>query len=170
MTFPNTYGEVMRSLDVDQLPEPLLSQYRDNSRVKEWVHVADRVHRAEKVSSWTQWTDEESAAYAIEDYRLFSRLRGYSEAEIREFGRYITLCRQLKEEMGDEDYCVDAEFAIKQIVSTPAYFEVDRILFEMSQAASNGQELFTREAAALALDEALSDLDEIEPALKEAVR
>ncbi|MCY1165283.1 hypothetical protein D9M73_51860 [compost metagenome] len=167
MTFPRTYGEVMQLLDVDKLPEPLRSQYWANPRVKEWTHIADRVHRAEKVSSWTQWTREEAAAYEVGDYRLFSQLRGYNEAEIEEFERYITLSIQLNEQMGD-DYCAAAAFAIQQIVSTPGYEEVDGILFEMSQAASTGREYVATEVAASAFDDTLSGLDEIESALNEA--
>lgn len=88
--------------------------------MKEWVHAADRVERAEKVSSWTQWTCEETAAYAAIDRRLFSRLRGYTEAEIGEFEHFMTLSNQLNIQMGDEDYCFAITFEIKKIVTTPS--------------------------------------------------
>ncbi len=135
MMFPKTYGEVMRPLDVNQLPMPLLLQYQCIPRVKEWVHIADRVRRAEKVSSWTQWSAGESAANEVDDYRLFSRLRGYNEAEIEEFERFIALCDHL-----GEDFCFSAEIAMNQIVRTPEYHAVEGILYDLSQVASTGRD------------------------------
>jgi len=67
---------------------------------------------------------------------LFSRLRGYTEAEIGEFEHFITLSNQLNMQMGDEDYCFAMTFEIKKIVTTPSYDVVDDILFKILQAAS----------------------------------
>lgn len=132
--FPKTYGEVMRPLDVNQLPEPLLSEVRSKPLVREWVHLHDRVRRAEKVSSWTQWTAEEIAAYEAADYVLFSRLRGYSEAEIEEYTRCMALMEQVDLEMSGSD-CLDACWEILKIVRTPAYDRVEEILLGMARAA-----------------------------------
>jgi len=135
--FPRTYGEVMLPLVVDRLPEPLLTLYRSNPRVTQWVHLQDRVRRAEKVSSWTQWTADESAAYDREDYRRFSQLRGYADAEIDEFEQFIHLTYALDAEMhqqGEVDFCINAEWEIQQIVRTPAYERIEEELARMSEA------------------------------------
>lgn len=132
---PKTYGDVMRPLDVDRLPQSLLSLYQENPEIREWVHLAERVRRAEKISSWTQWTTDESAAYEMGDFRVFSRLRGYSQDEIEEFARFIALTGRINHSMGDEDFCAAFDFEIQEIVATPEFAQIQRQLMAMSREA-----------------------------------
>ena len=114
----------MRPLDIKKLPEPLLTQYRDMPAVREWLHLMDRVRRAEKISSWAQWTPEEAIAYEVEDYRQFSQLRGYSESEIGEFLRFVQLSFELDCEMallGESDFCAHAEWAVLKASGKAAF-------------------------------------------------
>lgn len=131
MKLPATYGEVLMPLDLAQLPEPLLSQCAARPLVRSWVVFADRVQRAEKVSAWTQWTPDEHDAYDRGDWRAFSRLRGYSEAEIADFDSYLALCAQVDAAMGEPGFCESAGFALTQLLRTSEYERVECMLLEL---------------------------------------
>jgi hypothetical protein len=80
MKFPNTYGEVMAPFDAELLCASTANLYAHDLKIRTWIDLYFRVRRAEKVSSWTQWTAEERKLYSNEEYRRFSRLRGYTES------------------------------------------------------------------------------------------
>ena len=48
MPQPSTYGEVLKPLDLAVLTPDLAQIYRNDDQFREWVHVYDRVRRAEK--------------------------------------------------------------------------------------------------------------------------
>lgn len=132
--FPATYGEVMAPLDHTCLPDDLRQLYASDHVFREWLDLADKVRRAEKISCWSQWTPEQHAAYEANDLLEFSRLRGYTEAEIADFTRFLSMTGELNEQHG-EDFCMDVEFAVSQIVQTDALLAIHQELFRMSEAA-----------------------------------
>lgn len=96
------YGDFMLPFDVQALPTEVRDVYAASALVREWMHLADLVMRAEMISSPSDWSLEEKAAYDAGDTLTFSRLRGYSEAEIAEFERFVALCGEVDMEQGDE--------------------------------------------------------------------
>lgn len=95
------YGDFMRPLDVDQLQ--LSDDMRSDAEVMRYIVLHDKTLRAEKVSDFEDWTQEETDAYRTEDWRKFSRLRGYSEAEISDYADYVDLSDALVAKYGDDD-------------------------------------------------------------------
>lgn len=132
--FPATYGEVMGVFDAVLLPHYWRSLYESDLVFREWVHLTDKVRRAEKVSCWTQWTPEQRAAYEAGDLLLFSLLRGYTEAEIAEFSRSMALMVELNVRHGD-DFCLNVEYALGQLVETERLRAINHELCRMSEAA-----------------------------------
>lgn len=132
---PATYGEVMKPLDVEALPEDLLDLYKSNPLFREWVHLHESVHRAEKISSWTEWTAEQGEAYQSGDYAGFSRLRGYTEGEIEDFQRFVALTEKLDIDQKDENFSHAASWAINQLVSTPRLWDIEAELAVISGLA-----------------------------------
>lgn len=125
----------MGPLDVALFPDGLRRLYESDLVFVEWVHLTDRVRRAEKISCWTQWTPEQRAAYQSNDLLQFSRLRGYTEAEIAEFIRSMALVGELDAEHG-EGFCLDVEYVLGLIVKTEALRAIDQKLYRMSEAES----------------------------------
>jgi hypothetical protein len=133
--WPATYGDVLAPLDPAALPDDLAVLYRRDALFRDWVHALDSSIRAEKVSSWTTWTDAERRAYDAGDIRAFSRLRGYAEAEIAAYLRYLELTRCLDAEHPDDpDFTFCAMHGVLQTMRTPAYDRVEAKL----QALSDG--------------------------------
>ena len=60
--------------------------------VAEFRELTSRVIAAEKVGFWSDWTPEERAFYAADDWRAFSTSRGYTEAEIAEYSKWLSMC------------------------------------------------------------------------------
>ncbi len=119
---PATYGDVLAPLDVTALPEHLAILYRDSALFRDWVHAFDRTTRAEKVSSWTTWTNAERLAWDAGDVVAFSRLRGYTEAEIADHLAYLELTGRLDAEHPDDpDFTFCTLHAVLQTMCTPAY-------------------------------------------------
>jgi len=119
---PATYGEVLGALDVAALPQELAALYRDDALFREWVHALDRTARAEKVSSWTTWTLAERRAWDAGDVAAFSRLRGYTEAQIADYLGYLELTRRLDvEHVDDLDFTFCAMHDVLRAIATPAY-------------------------------------------------
>lgn len=132
--FPATYGEVMAPLDHARLPDDLRQLYASDHLFREWLDLADRVRRAEKISCWTQWTPEQHAAYEARDLLEFSRLRGYTESEISDFNRFMSMTAELNVQHGD-DFSLEVEFAVSQIVQTDKLLAIEQELFRMSETA-----------------------------------
>lgn len=95
------YGELMRPLDVDLLQ--LSDDMRADVEVMRYIVLHDKTLRAEKVSDSEDWTREETDAYRSGDWREFSRLRGYSDAEVSDFADYVDLSDALVAKYGDDD-------------------------------------------------------------------
>lgn len=108
----STYGETMRPLDLNALE--LEPAHRIDTDVIRFIELADRNSRAEKVSNPDDWTPAERAAYDSGDWKLFSRLRGYSESEIADFGEWLQLVAILDLRYGS-DYSVSLSYAIDRL-------------------------------------------------------
>ena len=127
----NNYGDVLGPLVLTNLHESLQAQLAARPDLLAFVQLADKVHRAEKISSWTDWTDEERQAFDSGDYAAFSRLRGYTEDEIETFDRYLAVSQKLIDELGEDEIC-SIEFEIQQAVATIASEHVAEELNELS--------------------------------------
>jgi len=133
---PATYGEVLAPLDVAALPEHLAVLYRDSPLFQDWVHAFDRTTRAEKVSSWTTWTNAERRAWDEGDVVAFSRLRGYTEAEIADHLAYRDLTTRLDaEHPEDPDFTFCTLHELLQTMCTPAYEALEARLQALSAVA-----------------------------------
>lgn len=95
------YGDVMEPLNLADLA--LADEMRADPDVLQYVVMLDRTMRAEKVSDPGEWTPEETAAYRSGEYETFSRLRGYTDAEIRDFNSQLALGSKLIERYGEDD-------------------------------------------------------------------
>jgi len=123
---PATYGEVLAALDVAALPDALAALYRDSALFRDWVHALDRTARAEKVSSWTTWSPAERRAWDAGDVAGFSRLRGYTEAEIADYLGYLELTRRLDAaHPEDPDFTFCAMHDVLATMRTPAFDELE---------------------------------------------
>ncbi len=96
---PETYGEIMRPLDIDALG--LIEEHRNDPLIQRFIKVSDAVKRAEKISDPDTWTAEQKEAYG-RDYKRFSELRGYTPAEIRQFGEFVDLVGQVDAKYGED--------------------------------------------------------------------
>ena len=131
---PSTYAEVLAPLDMARLPEALQQLATADPLIARFITALDQVHREEKVSSWSQWTQAQAAGWAAQDHRLFSRLRGYSDEQIEQFEQYLELARQVDAKYG-EQIAIELNYTVQQACSTPAFEAVERQLFAMGRAA-----------------------------------
>jgi hypothetical protein len=130
---PATYGEVLDPLDVAGLPDPLAALHRDSALFRDWVQALDRTMRAEKVSSWTTWTEPERRAWDAGDVVGFSRLRGYTEAEISDYLAYLELTRRLDAGHPDDpDFSFCALHDVLRLVRTPGFDALEAQLRALS--------------------------------------
>lgn len=130
--FPATYGAVMRPFQIDQLPADIQKLYADDPMFREWLDLADKTARAEKISSWTTWTAEEAAAYEAGDTVTFSRLRGYTEEEIADFQRFVALVSQLSIRYQADDFCIGVLYCHSVAFDMPAKAEIDAELWRLA--------------------------------------
>jgi hypothetical protein len=138
-SLPATYGDVLTPLDVTSLPPSLATLHRDDTLFRDWVQALDRTVRAEKVSSWTTWTAAERQAWDASDTVAFSRLRGYTEAEIADYLRYLELTQALDAAHPDDpDFSFCTMHDVLQTMRTPAFDALDAHLQALSDAAPPG--------------------------------
>jgi hypothetical protein len=96
----------------------LTEEERCDPDVLAFMAASVRAKREEKSSDPAEWTAQESAAYSRGDWRTFSRLRGYTEAEIANFGEFIRLAGVLDARYG-RDYAASLSFAIDEARAQP---------------------------------------------------
>lgn len=100
------------------VPEGFLTEAEQRDPdVLAFIVASRRVALEEKSSDPAQWTAQESAAYERGDWRTFSRLRGYSEDEIANFGEYMRLAGVLDERYG-RDYSASLAFGLDNVDAT----------------------------------------------------
>ncbi len=102
-TSPRMTGEQAFAAHVDV--SWLTPEQQADPDVVEFVRTSRRRDAEEKESSPYDWTDAENAAYDSGDWRRFSELRGYTPAEIENFGRSMELARALDARYG-EDFAI----------------------------------------------------------------
>lgn len=129
-----TYGEVFRPLEIDRLPPNLRLQLMQDPELMTWVLLVERVLRAEKISSWVDWTEAEHAAYDSESFEPFSRLRGYSEEEIADFSTYLQGVARWSALWG-EDEVAGIVAVVQEAMETEQSAEVDDFLVRRSREA-----------------------------------
>jgi len=94
------YGDRMRPLDIEALP--LLEEHQGDPLVLRFIELYDRISRAEMISDPRTWSEDERAAYRAGDWRSFSRLRGYTWAEIAEFADYLSAVGEVDAKHGPD--------------------------------------------------------------------
>lgn len=97
---PRMTGEQAFSADVDV--SWLSTEQQADTDVVEFVRTSRRATAEEKESSPYDWTEAENAAYDSGDWRRFSELRGYTAAEIENFGRSHELAGVLDARYGED--------------------------------------------------------------------
>jgi hypothetical protein len=97
------YGDIMRPLCVSSLQ--LSEEMRLDPEVTRYIYLLDRTMRAEKVSDPNTWAQEQRVAYDRDDWREFSRLRGYTEDEMHDFQTYLDLTYVLIEKYSEDEVC-----------------------------------------------------------------
>lgn len=71
--------------------------------VREFLELSLLTSAQEKSSRPEDWTPEQRNAHDKGDWRLFSRLRGYTEEEIHTFARYLGAVEKVEAAHGDPD-------------------------------------------------------------------
>lgn len=105
------YGDVMKPLDFRALQ--LADEMRLDPDVERYVLLSYQTSAAEIVSDPETWTAEQMQAYARDDWRAFSKLRGYTDEEIHAFDAYLELNRVLSDRYGQDDVAA-IDFAIHE--------------------------------------------------------
>jgi hypothetical protein len=77
----------------------------------EFVRLTRATSAAEKQSDPKDWTPEQRKAYDDGDWRTFSRLRGYTEEEIKDYGAYMDVANKLIAKYG-ADIVMGEEIAL----------------------------------------------------------
>lgn len=75
---------------------------RDDPDVHAFIERARQADAEEKVSDPDDWTPDQRASWARGDWREFSRLRGYTDAEIANFDEYLRLAYLMIDRYGEE--------------------------------------------------------------------
>jgi hypothetical protein len=95
------YGEVMKPFDFSSLQ--LGDEMRLDPDVERYARLSYQTSAAEIVSDPETWTAVQTQAYAAGNWRSFSKLRGYSDDEVRAFGEFLELNRVLSAKYGQDD-------------------------------------------------------------------
>lgn len=106
------------------LRHALTSEQLADHDLAEYAHRAVRVYAEEKESSPDDWTPEQTELYGAGDWESFSRSRGYSDAEIDNFRRYMELALLLQARY-DDVFPMSISYALSYAESSPADSRVD---------------------------------------------
>jgi hypothetical protein len=94
---PSKIQSTLNSKTIDEI----LAQDKNDLLLRSFVISLHEISQAEKDSDPSTWTQEETDAYQSGDYETFSRLRGYTEEEIKAYKRYQKLTQQVDEKYAD---------------------------------------------------------------------
>lgn len=97
-----------------EIAEWLTEDQRSDPAVLEFLQRAYRAGAEEKQSDPDDWSDEERAAHRCGDWKGFSRLRGYTEEEIANFGEFMRLAHLLEARYGD-DFALCLHYELDQL-------------------------------------------------------
>lgn len=95
-------GREMGYFNKEEVELGLSAKERADKDVQEFIDLDDRTSRAEMDRTPEQWTTEQRSAYRSGDWRTFSELSGYSESEISDFERFMTLAENLDARYGKD--------------------------------------------------------------------
>jgi len=91
-------AHAVEGTDTDELEEKVIANsYEECDKILEDTFEARIIKQtkiiiaAEKYGFWSDWTEEQQELYKSRDWRAFSRSRGYTEQEIRDFEIWIEL-------------------------------------------------------------------------------
>ena len=115
---PKTYGEIMKPLDMGALD--LNEDHRNDLLVQKFIKAADTVDRAEKISDPDDWTPEQRKAYDDSNYELFSKLRGYTSSEIKQYKEFVSLVSEIDGKYG-EGTAQDIHYLISEQTKSDLY-------------------------------------------------
>jgi hypothetical protein len=59
--------------------------------VEDFRRVTKAVVAAEKIGSWSDWTEEQRRLYEAGNWRVFSKARGYTDAEIEDYATWLRM-------------------------------------------------------------------------------
>jgi len=99
------YGDSMSPLDIDAAALLLSPGERGDGDVIRFLLLCEATSRAEKISDPRSWSQEERNSFNCGDWQTFSRMRGYSDQEISEYGEFILLSNALDLKYGT-DYAI----------------------------------------------------------------
>lgn len=106
------YGDHMLPLNFADLD--LTAEQRVDPLIQRFVELDEATSRAEMISDPTTWSTELQEAYEQGDITRFSKLRGYTDAEIAEFHEYIGLAKKVDAKYGD-DTAIQISYLITQL-------------------------------------------------------
>lgn len=115
---PKTYGEIMKPLDIGALD--LNEDHRNDLLVQKFIKAADTVDRAEKISDPDDWTPEQRKAYDDSNYALFSKLRGYTSSEIKQYKEFVSLVSEIDGKYG-EGTAQDIHYLVSEQTKSDLY-------------------------------------------------
>lgn len=110
-----TYGNNMVPLNIEAVLNKFSDAEKIDPLIRRFIELTDATSRAEKISNPDDWTPEQRRAYNSGDTAKFSRLRGYTEAEIRQFNDFMQAAHDV-----DAKYGTDTAVSISHIVSLQA--------------------------------------------------
>lgn len=64
--------------------------------IESFRYLTKKVIAAEKYGFWSDWTKTQQYEYCYGDWESFSRSRGYSEKEIKQFRQWMEIVREAK--------------------------------------------------------------------------
>lgn len=97
----STYGDTFGPTDWEKVKSELTPEELNDPLVIEYLQITDKVDRAEKISDPSTWTEKETELYMRGDWKGFSKERGYSQAEIDDFEKYINLGQEIDKKYKD---------------------------------------------------------------------
>jgi hypothetical protein len=89
-------SEIERELLEEDDSAVMDSENRVKFDVPAFRELTARVIKAEKPGFWSDWTEAERALYTSGDWRAFSTSRGYTSAEIDDYGRWLDSIAEAK--------------------------------------------------------------------------
>lgn len=113
---PRTYGEDLGPLNINKIKQYLSKEEFADPDVQEFIKLTDKVQKAEKISDPSSWTAQERAAYESGDWQEFSKLRGYTAAEIADYDNLLKVSQTLQDRYGstNPDYTASLDHLVSQ--------------------------------------------------------
>lgn len=102
----------MAPQNIESVLDGLSGIDKSDPLIRRFIELDDATSRADTISSPDDWTPEQRCAYDSGDTSKFSRLRGYTEAEIKQFNEFMQAAHDV-----DAKYGNDTAVSISHIAS-----------------------------------------------------